>query len=120
MTRPTENFTVTKGIIIGVFVNVVSLPRSHSCATPITPFQRLSATLAYTTNYSPTRLHNAIWKSHIAPPVIGNENYSTPNKLVKCCRSGRIGVCGHHAGPSVKDYLLQRKCICGAGGGWCL
>lgn len=71
MTRPAKNFAIGNGIIIGVSVNMVSLPRSHPCTTPITPLQFFSATLTYPFNYSPTRLYNAIWKSYTAPPLRG-------------------------------------------------
>ncbi len=64
MTRPAKNFTVRMGIIIGVPVNMVSLPCPHTCRTPITPRQCFPASLAFIMNNFKAGFYNIVWESH--------------------------------------------------------
>ena len=97
MTGPAKNFAVTKGIIIGVSVNMVSLPCSHSCTAPGTPRQFFSTPFTLPAVYSPASLYNTIGECHITPPYNCRDNdYSTKLTNVKTLSNrrwwGRIEV----------------------------
>ena len=94
MTRPTKNPTVGNDIVVGISINMMSLPCPHSCTTPITPRQFLSATLTDPANYSPARLYNAIWECHPTPPwSIRIYIVALIWRVSRYMLSGRIGVC---------------------------
>ncbi|MGR3310282.1 MAG: hypothetical protein ACUZ77_05840 [Candidatus Brocadiales bacterium] len=47
MARPTQNFAIDQGFVIWVAINMMSFPCSGTGSTPVIPYQRLFAILAY-------------------------------------------------------------------------
>ncbi len=102
MAIPAENFTVGKGITTAT-AYVMSFPFTSSFPTPITPYQFLitpnvvmimspPSALAFSACSSPCLLNNTIGECHFAPPCVGKDKYTTMERRVKCCESGRIGA----------------------------
>ena len=97
MARPTENFAVRIGIVIGVPINMVGLPCPHSCTTPIIPRQFFPADLTFTISNIKAGSNNIFRESHFSPPTQGQlyENYSNITKdvnIMNLSRNFKIGI----------------------------
>ncbi|MGR3310276.1 MAG: hypothetical protein ACUZ77_05810 [Candidatus Brocadiales bacterium] len=65
MARPTQNFAIDQGFVIGVAVNVMSFPGSDTGSTPVIPYQRLFTILADPSTHPEHRVNDDNGKCHI-------------------------------------------------------